>query len=377
LTRGQGCDDAFGYGVVGDYVVAVVADGAGSVTGTSAWGSHTACQSVLNAAMSPKFIGDFHMATAEDGIDVMRWLFDGALLAVTAQAERMGLQLAQLATTLCVVVARPGLAVFGQIGDGVIAAQDGGEISTLLIEDKDDYANTTWFLQSKDSFDESFRVEVRGDLAAFALSTDGMSYKITNILTGEAFAPFFASAWDNVKSGASAAEFAAMLRGIKDDQTGDDKTMVLAALRWEDDLFYPSSRPVQVTTVSSAAPLAIPVVAPGRDDRPQRVVADGDVVDPFHSDPDDDRGLFPDPRVRGELGEQRRRPLVEREESTHRERRGPVERERRGVSERANSRLGGDTRAARHRYVEPDGNDEREAAATTPKRRWRGRRADT
>ena len=81
-----------------------------------------------------------------------------------------------------------------------------------------------------------------------------MSYKITNVGTGEAYTPFFKGSWDHVRSDANSASFAAMLRGIEDDQTGDDKTMVLVARRWEVDEFHPSTRPVQRIVVTSSPP---------------------------------------------------------------------------------------------------------------------------
>lgn len=254
ISRGLGCDDAFAYGVTGHYVIAAVADGAGSVTGTSAWGSHIACQTVVQAAMGHEFIAKFYAAAAEDGDAIARWLFDSALTRIVQQAGHLGLPVPKLATTLCIALARPGLAVFAQIGDGIIAVEDSGGISTLLIEDKDEYANTTWFLQSNEAFEKAFRTEVRGDVTAFALSTDGMTYKITNVVTGEAYAPFFQGAWQSVRTNADAADFAALLRGIQDDQTGDDKSMVLAVLDRQEDTFFPSGRPIQRTTVGSPAP---------------------------------------------------------------------------------------------------------------------------
>ncbi|WP_179476127.1 PP2C family serine/threonine-protein phosphatase [Mycolicibacterium vinylchloridicum] len=254
LRRGLGCDDAFGYGTTDDFVIAVVADGAGSVTGTSAWGSYAACQSVLHQTMTHSFMSSFRSAGLEDADAMMRWLFEGALGGVTRQAGAIGVPLSQLATTLCVAVSTPTLTVFGQIGDGVIASESQRGIETHLIEEKTEYANATWFVQTDGAFEESFRTSAHTDLTAFALSTDGMSYKITNIVTGKAYEPFFAGSWQHVRTGASAADFAALLRGIEDDQTGDDKTMVLAALRWADDEFHPSARPVQTTIVSSAPP---------------------------------------------------------------------------------------------------------------------------
>jgi hypothetical protein len=260
VARGQGCDDAFAYGVVGDFVVAAVADGAGSVSGTSAWGAYTVCQSVLADAMNSEFIRGFTAGSNEHVETLMRWLFDGALDRVTQQADDMGLPVAQLSTTLCVAVSVPARTAFGQIGDGIIATDHGGAIETVLVEDKGEYPNATWFVQSAEAFETSFRTCVRAGTEAFALSTDGMSYKITNVGTGEAYAPFFKGSWDHVRSGANPASLAALLRGIEDDQTGDDKTMVLVTRRWEPDEFYPSARPVVKTIVHSSPPGAPPEV---------------------------------------------------------------------------------------------------------------------
>jgi hypothetical protein len=255
--RGLGCDDAYGYGLCGDLVVAAVADGAGSVTGTSAWGSYTACQSVVRNALRGAFRRDF--ATDPSGHRAqMRWLFERALAHVGRRADAMNVDLQLLSTTLSVVVANRRHAVLGQIGDGVIAVETDQGIATMLVESKDEYANTTWFLQSDKAFEASFRTAKLQGVTAFALSTDGMSYKITDIATGEAYEPFFRGSWKHVRAGSSSAHFAALLRGITDDQTGDDKTMVLSALRWENDEFYPSARPAQTTIVSSPIPSARP-----------------------------------------------------------------------------------------------------------------------
>ncbi len=252
--RGLGCDDAYCYGVTQDFMVAAVADGAGSVTGTSAWGSYTACQSVLANAMRSRFIREFRTSTTEEAQQLIRVLFEKATEHVHTQARHFGLDSAKLATTLCVALADRERAVFGQIGDGVIAVQTDDSIETLLIEAKDDYPNATWFLQSDGAFDESFRTAVRPAVTAFALSTDGMTYKITNVATGEAYEPFFRGSWERVRAGANSANFASLLRSIEDDQTGDDKTMVLATLCWEDDAYHPSPTPIIKMTASSPTP---------------------------------------------------------------------------------------------------------------------------
>ncbi len=227
--RGLGCDDAYSYGIAGDFVVAAVADGAGSVSGTSAWGAHVACRSVLELAMHPDFVDSYEAGDQAEYL--VRSLFERALERVQRQADAMGLDAVMLSTTLCVALANRNLATFGQVGDGVIAAESNGKIETLLIERKDEYANTTSFIQSDRALDDAFRTVTQSGVTAFALSTDGMSYKITNVATGEAYEPFFRGCWQHLRSGASRDRFAALLGGIEDDQTGDDKTMVLAVMR--------------------------------------------------------------------------------------------------------------------------------------------------
>ncbi|MBN3458858.1 protein phosphatase 2C domain-containing protein [Mycobacterium sp. DSM 3803] len=254
VSRGQGCDDAFAYGHIGDFIVAAVADGAGSVSGTSAWGSYTACQTVVDLCMQPAFVTGFKAASVTDADAMMRWLFTRARDRLVGQAEAMSLPIGLLATTLSVAIAGRELLVLGQIGDGIIASETDGAIATHLIEAKDEYANVTWFIHSDEAFDKSFRTSAHVGATAFALSTDGMSYKITDIVTGEPFEPFFKGAWQRVRSGAGAADFAALLRGIEDDQTGDDKTMVLAAMHWVEDAYHPSARPVFRSQVSSPPP---------------------------------------------------------------------------------------------------------------------------
>lgn len=228
--RGLGCDDAYSYGIFGDFLVAAVADGAGSVTGTSAWGAFVACRGILKDAMDPDFVDRYRAGSAADAQQLMRSLFERALQRVHRQAVTMGLDVMLLSTTLCVGLADRNRATFAQIGDGIVATERDNKIETLLIERKEEYANTTSFLQSERALEDSLRTASPSGVTAFALSTDGMSYKITDVATGDAYQPFFRGSWQHLRSGVEPKRFKAMLDNIEDDQTGDDKTMVLAAL---------------------------------------------------------------------------------------------------------------------------------------------------
>lgn len=227
--QGLGCDDAYGYGVAADFVVAAVADGAGSVSGTSAWGAHIAARGVVEDAFHPNFIQAYQTSSPERAEALLRRLFDNALQRVQYRSTAMGLDVSLLATTLCVGLVCRDRAVFGQVGDGVIAVEQDADIATILVEQKAEYANTTSFIQSDHALDTSLRTVALSGVSAFALSTDGMSYKITNVASGEAYQPFFRDCWQHLRTSANGAGFRSVLGGIEDDQTGDDKTMVLAA----------------------------------------------------------------------------------------------------------------------------------------------------
>ncbi|WP_157171971.1 PP2C family serine/threonine-protein phosphatase [Nocardia higoensis] len=231
IRKGLGCDDAFAYATTGDLVVAAVADGAGSVTQTSAWGSYTVCDRVVTTVLSPVFLDwlDDVLRGDEPAERLMTWLFEQALGALQARARYTGQPIGELATTLAVAIATPEFAIFAQIGDGVIALRDPDGVRTVLVEEKGEYANLTWFVQSRDAFTASFRVHTATDVTAFALSTDGMAYKITDVASGAAFVPFFEGAWAATTANElGEVEFQAWLSAIPEDQTGDDKTLVLA-----------------------------------------------------------------------------------------------------------------------------------------------------
>lgn len=271
--KGLGCDDAYSYGVLGDFLVAAVADGAGSVTGTSAWGAYVACRGVLKDALNPEFVDRFRAASAAEATQLLRSLFDAALERVYRQAASMNLEAALLSTTLCVGLADRRMAAFGQVGDGIIATERGEAIETVLIEHKDGYANTTSFLQSERALDDSLRITSHDGVSAFALSTDGLTYKITDVATGAAYQPFFRGSWQHVRAGAQSGQLREMLGGIQDDQTGDDKTLVLAALH---DTAH-SAAPETMRWAHSGAPGSPDETAdsPAHDTEPTQPVASG------------------------------------------------------------------------------------------------------
>lgn len=237
VVAGQGCDDAFAWRQFGDSaMVLAAADGAGSVSGTSAWGSWAATQFVASWPVARNLVLDLAATsgTSEEAEPILRLLFNGALQHVSYHAKRLGLTLQETYTTLVVAVLTPERTWIAQVGDGIVAVPDGDRALTILVEDKGDNAATdTVFLQSlaKSPMSPAFRCVALDPVAAVALSTDGLRYQATQVNQNYAAAPgFFEAMWRNVDKGLSSAELGEFLGGLplKSDAPRDDKTLVMA-----------------------------------------------------------------------------------------------------------------------------------------------------
>lgn len=230
VDSGRGCDDAFAFAIAPDGrgVVIAVADGAGSRSGTSALGSFAACREIV-ANVDALLAAATSEAAAEP---VLRQCFASALAAVQSYAVENGLQARDLATTLAVAVLTPTSTAVAQVGDGIVVCEVGAQAESLVPEEKGEYANETVFLTSHGALDEHLRVRFLDEpVARVALSTDGLRYKILRLQHGGVpFAPFFAAIWRATAQGALLPDaLAGWLRGL-DDQTGDDKTLVVGVL---------------------------------------------------------------------------------------------------------------------------------------------------
>lgn len=260
IEAGCGCDDAFAYSISPDgrSVVLAIADGAGSHSGTSALGSFAACEAVVSQADA------LVAAVAERTADsVLRQCFESARKAVDSCASRHGLQSRDLATTLAVAVLTPSSAAVAQVGDGIIVCEIDAQTESLIPEEKGEYVNEVTFLTSSNALDGHLRVHfIDESIARVALSTDGLRYKILSLQEGGApFAPFFSAVWQAVADDSlSPAALENWLAGLVDDQTGDDKTLIVASLvdASLDESTLPlslaSSEPPLVDRISKSAP---------------------------------------------------------------------------------------------------------------------------
>ncbi|MDT3442793.1 PP2C family serine/threonine-protein phosphatase [Pseudofrankia sp. BMG5.37] len=254
LRRGVGREDAFAWRRAGRLIVAAVADGAGSRSPTSAIGSHTAVRAATAAVDDGQFLDAF----GRGGESALHWLFARALAAVTAEAGLLGLDVDRLATTLAVAVFDGDRVYVGQVGDGIAVVRHDGGIETVAVGRRGEHAGETDFLTAPGAVPARLVTYEGYGVDACALSTDGLEYKITDVRLRTPYERFFVDTWAYAGGEtASSVSIESFLVDV-DDQTGDDKTLVVAVHGYEGPAGEPylASAPPLVEPAPAAVPAA-------------------------------------------------------------------------------------------------------------------------
>ena len=232
VKDGKGCDDSYCFANDGPTLVAAVGDGAGSRSGTSALGSHVACKAAVEAALRDPRLSQLESLDEVAVADTILAVYTAALQAVESTAASASLPIGDLATTLTIAVMYGDVGVFAQLGDGIVVVRDAQGVRSLIAEEKSEYANETTFLTSSAALERNLRVARCFSANAFALSTDGLRYKALELPGGTPYVPLFEGLWAHLeKQPITEHELAGSLAAIEDDQTGDDKTLVIAMYR--------------------------------------------------------------------------------------------------------------------------------------------------
>lgn len=220
VQSGVPCQDSHGWFAQGDLVCLAVADGAGSRP-RSAEGSAWAVRSVLSQVES--------LMDGSADTTVVN-LFQGAHADLKTLAAAELVEPDTFDTTLAVVLIGNGSVVVGQVGDSICAIHEGESVVGATPEPPREYANETNFVTRNDWADV-LRIDTyeASDVAAVALSTDGLRYKILDAPSdGTIYVPFFEDLFEFARSPcASNASIADFIAGIS-DQSGDDKSLVVA-----------------------------------------------------------------------------------------------------------------------------------------------------
>ena len=219
---------------VGNWLVAAVADGAGSAP-LAEVGATIAAREAAARALS---LLDAGVPGDDDGWQGFgRAVLDHARQAVDAEASVRQVRSRDLASTLIVTVTGPGLVVAAQIGDGAsVCEYSNGEVDSLTRPPRGEYINETTFLVSPGAMETAQTVVQHRTVRRLAVLSDGLQLLALHLADGSAHVPFFQPMFDFIAQASDPAraerELETFLRCPRiRDRADDDLTLVLAARR--------------------------------------------------------------------------------------------------------------------------------------------------
>jgi len=177
-TRGQ---DRTAYARHAGIQVLCLADGAGS-----ARHSEYGAQSVVRDGCR-LLVERFHdFATSDDAAQARQDIVEHLRRGLTKTADKIGCEVADLATTFLAVAVSEDRFVIAHVGDGVVGYMKHGVLKVASAPDNTEFANTTTFITSSDA-GASLRL-FRGSLegvSGFILMSDGTSASLYDQRSGQ------------------------------------------------------------------------------------------------------------------------------------------------------------------------------------------------
>lgn len=233
VNGGLPCQDDFTSTAHGDFFVAAVADGAGSVP-MAERGASTVVRSVTASVAAALELAQPAPVTV---------LKDAALAArreLAAIADHEGLPVRDFASTLLAVIAGPNGGAALQIGDGVIVVgDDGSDWSWVFWPQHGEYANTTHFLTDEDA-PALLQIEVLpSHVSDIALMSDGLERLTLHLGSRSIHRPFFAGIFAPLLAAEGKGEIPVLSAALEEflrsesvaARTDDDLSLVIATRR--------------------------------------------------------------------------------------------------------------------------------------------------
>jgi len=229
LRSGAPCQDRHAYVVEGDALVMAVADGAGSASRAER-GAEVAVETAVASLAAHLGRGD----AAWD--EVVLGAARDARQAVLNMADAEGLPAREYACTLLLLALSGQTGAALQIGDGVIAYNDGEAWGWLFWPQKGQYANMTNFLVEDDAESKFELTLIQERLAEVAVMSDGLENIALHLASQTVHEPFLDAVLAPLRAvaepGVSASVSRALDSFLKSDRissrTDDDLTLVLA-----------------------------------------------------------------------------------------------------------------------------------------------------
>jgi len=235
IEAGTPCQDAFAHALVGDTMLGVVCDGAGSQPL-----SHIGAQAGSNGGVAPLQQPGSRAAPLSAR---PRFLFAPAVCDAIAQvreglqkeASNEGVEISAFSCTLVGAVATAHGGRFFHIGDGLAVAEHADAASVVSLPENGEYANETYFV-SGEQWHEHLRFTAFSESATrIALMSDGAMPFAMAKGNGGLFKPFMDPV-EGYLASVSEEEGSAALAGTLGDPrtytiTSDDKALLIALWR--------------------------------------------------------------------------------------------------------------------------------------------------
>lgn len=234
VRDGSRKQDAFRCGLSPDsskFIVAAVADGAGSATHSRAGAALT------TRIITSRAIAHHSQTSRLPDDDLIHEWVDEIRDRLRMAAEKRQLQLRNFATTLVALIALDSNVLTIHCGDGAIAAKPIGSVvwETLSWPEQGEYASSTYFLTDDPA--PALRINRRQmDLGGFALFSDGIERLALDFANRTAYQPFFEGMFSPLEKSVTYGRQVALSHALGaylssaavNARTDDDKTLVLA-----------------------------------------------------------------------------------------------------------------------------------------------------
>jgi len=240
---GQLCQDAHYWETLPEGIlISAVADGAGSAV-LGKVGAIVAAQTAVETICSQEVtLRSLINQSQTLPLDREGWrvlltnALEAAKIAVEAEAQACQMTARDLATTLILVIATPGMIAAAQVGDGIAVASDlQGNLIPLTAPQHGEYINETTFIVSPNALATAQIIVWHGTTTNVALLSDGLQMLALDMTEGKPYVPFFSPFFNFVAQATNEIEakeqLVAFLRSPRtSDRADDDLTLFLATL---------------------------------------------------------------------------------------------------------------------------------------------------
>ncbi len=230
IRAGIPCQDAHGYRLLSNGVIAAVADGLGSAARADE-GAKIAVETALDALAEA--LVDSLPFNSDTLLKIVQDAFTHARQALEQTASNSALPLRDYGTTLIVTMVTEDWLVLGHIGDGAVVALFADDtLKTVSPPQRGEYVNEATPLTAQDALLMAHFSVCQAPVKAVALLTDGLQHLSLNLATDAPFAPFFAPFFSAITQTLDVSEASGQLAAFLGSErvcarTDDDKTLVL------------------------------------------------------------------------------------------------------------------------------------------------------